>query len=344
MNYKNNVRRASLVAAGVLTALSAANAAVTLDAGFDADGLAFIDFSTSTDSARAVAMDADNKVLLAGLARQGPSSAYVDAAAVLRLNADGTLDTTFGTGGKFTAVGGTPANFGGADARAIAVQSDGRIVIAGYFNQNDGSGPKVMAMRLLANGTLDPAFGTGGVAVFAKSGRADSIAIQSDGRIVLAGFTAVPSAGNRGLVMRLEANGTLDSTFGTAGFYELADTFSVEFRDVRILSTGSILVAGTNDDLLLVRLTSAGQPDTTYSGDGIASANLSTEVVSGATLKSGDGIEAMAIDTDGSVVVAGGSRPATGNLRAVLARFTPAGALETGFGTDGWREVPIRTT
>ena len=67
-------------------------------------------------------------------------------------------------------------------------------------------------MRLLANGTLDPAFGTGGIAVFTKSGRADSIAIQSDGRIVLAGFAAVPSAGNRGLVMRLEANGALDAT------------------------------------------------------------------------------------------------------------------------------------
>ena len=66
MNYKNNVRRASLVAVGVLTALTAANAAVTLDAGFDTDGLAFIDFSTSTDSARAVAMDADGKILLAG--------------------------------------------------------------------------------------------------------------------------------------------------------------------------------------------------------------------------------------------------------------------------------------
>ena len=52
----------------------------------------------------------------------------------------------------------------------------------------------------------------------------------------------------------------------------------------------------------------------------------------------------MAIDADGSVVVAGGRRPATGNLRAVLARFTPAGALDTGFDTDGWRDVPIRTT
>ena len=49
MNYKNNVRRASLVALGVMTALTAANAAVTLDAGFDTDGLAFVDFSTSTD-------------------------------------------------------------------------------------------------------------------------------------------------------------------------------------------------------------------------------------------------------------------------------------------------------
>lgn len=344
MNYKNYVRRASLVAVGVLTALTAANAAVTLDASFDTDGLVFIDFSTSLDSARTVAMDANNKILLAGLAQQGPGSAYVDAAAVLRLNADGSLDTTFGTGGKFTVVGGTPANFGGADARAIAVQSDGRIVVAGLFNQNDGSGNKVMALRLLANGTLDPAFGIGGIVVATQSGRIDSIAIQSDGRIVLAGYASVPSAGNRGLVMRLEANGTLDTTFGTAGVYELADPFSVEFRDVRVLSTGSILVAGTNDDLLLVRLTSAGQLDTTYSGDGIASANLSTEVVSGATLKSADGIEAMAIDTDGSVVVAGGSRPATGNLRAVLARFTPAGALDTGFDTDGWREVPIRTT
>ena len=55
-----------------------------------------------------------------------------------------------------------------------------------------------------------------------------------------------------------------------------------------------------------------------------------------------DGIEAMAIDADGSVVVAGGRRPATGNLRAVLARFTPAGELDTGFDTDGWRDVPIR--
>ena len=145
--------------------------------------------------------------------------------------------------------------------------------------------------------------------------------------------------------MRLEANGAVDATFGSSGAYVLADANAhVEFRDVRVLASGAIFLAGTNDDLLLVRLTSAGQPDASYAGDGIASANLTSEVLSGVTLNSADGIEAMALDADGSVVVAGGRWPATGNLRAMLARFTAAGQLDPGFDTDGWRDLPIRTS
>src|SRR5262249_49582815 len=138
--------------------------------------------------------------------------------ALARYNANGTLDTTFGTKGKVT----TDFAGNGDWAGGVAIQADGKIVAAG--SAGDSSGPGTIGLaRYNTNGSLDASFGNGGkVMISIRPGvstddAAHAIAIQSDGKIVVAGFTFDPSFGRIFAVARYNANGSLDTSFGTGG-------------------------------------------------------------------------------------------------------------------------------
>ena len=208
--------------------------------------------------------------------------------AVMRLNANGTLDTTFGTNGQVVTQIETSAPTDVTEGpTSIAVTSSGQILVVGY----DGYGTVVMA-EYNPNGTLDTSFGSGGTTIFRTGSDIDlihSVAPQSNGDVVLAGQQEVPSTSGtpqyEGLLLRYKANSALDTTFGNGGI--VTTQISGEdtgFRGVAIdPSTGQIVVSGDvetnqgngNVDVqwAAARYNSNGSLDTTF-GNGTGSVIL----------------------------------------------------------------------
>ena len=165
-----------------------------IDTTFGTGGRVTTDFGPYDDEANAVAIQSDGKIVAAGTTG-GTDRDF----ALARYNTDGTLDTTFGTGGRVTTYSSTdPSYFYDATASAVAIQSDGKIVVAGYaynsdqqvnYNQYDFA-----LARFNTDGTFDSTFGTGGIVVTAVGPDVDydyayAVTIQTDGKIVAAGAT-----------------------------------------------------------------------------------------------------------------------------------------------------------
>lgn len=186
----------------------------TLDATFGNGGEVSTDFNGFDDNASAVLLQPDGKIVAAGDARNLAN--FYDFA-VARYLANGTLDSTFGAGGK------VHTDFGAADfdqARSAVLQPDGKIVAAGTTVSNQGATQNFAIIRYTANGALDPTFGSSGFATidfgsFFQS--AYSVLLQSDGRIITVGYPNTESSDSDFLVARQNSNGSLDTTFGVGG-------------------------------------------------------------------------------------------------------------------------------
>jgi len=198
--------RALLAAASVLALVgvvvpAAYAAAGDLDPTFGGDGTVTTSF-VGYDGISAVAVQADGKIVVAGYTGGNDFG-------VARLLGNGNLDTSFDGDGKVT------IDFGGYDgANAVAIQSDDKIVVAGYTS---GPSDDFAVARLLTNGALDTTFDGDGKATvdFGGYDGASAVAVQSDGKIVAAGYTAGPA--DDGAVARLLTTGTLDPTFSSDG-------------------------------------------------------------------------------------------------------------------------------
>jgi uncharacterized delta-60 repeat protein len=171
------------------------------DLGFGSFGTARVDFGSGIEEARALALQPDGKILVAGFTTFGTSTTRI---AIARLSpADGSPDMGFGSAGRRAVDLGGPM----AGAEALAVQPDGKVVIAGRDSA------RFLVVRLNGDGSDDGGFGGGGIASvrFGPIGfeRADAVALQPDGKIV-----AVGSAGNGLAIARLQPGGVLDTTFG----------------------------------------------------------------------------------------------------------------------------------
>jgi uncharacterized delta-60 repeat protein len=200
----------------------------TLDPTFADNGI-FAFPTTMLTAAKAVALQADGKIVIAG---GGPVNSNQSVSNVLvRLNTNGTLDTSFGTAGAFTfnPSTGNPGGF-----FALAIQPNGNIVAA--------STSFLQLVRLTPSGTLDTSFGSGGITeqVSSAVASAGALALESSGKIVVA-FTCV-GCGQQSQVARYDSNGKLDSSFGTAGFINL-QTPATSSIGLRALSDGKILVS-----------------------------------------------------------------------------------------------------
>jgi hypothetical protein len=178
---------ATLVALICVAACTATvHADLSLDSTFASDGIAELDLDTGLDSARDIAAHGDGYVV-AGLSRRTSGADTFDYATVTRFKDDGTPTRISGTRARRRCCrGGTTLSFGGGDARAIVVQpADQKIVVAGSWNVNDGSGYRVFVLRLLTDGSPDPDFGTEGVVILDLPGlsnaQAEDLALQSDG-------------------------------------------------------------------------------------------------------------------------------------------------------------------
>ncbi len=292
---------------------SAQGAGSDLDTGFNGTGTVVTSIS-SNDSAYAAAVQTDGKIVAVGYAT-GSDKDF----ALVRYNADGSLDSTFGSVGIVT------RNFNGFDvARDVAIQPDGKILVSGF---NGFSG---LLARFTSTGALDTSFG--GVGFVTAFSVFQALALQTDGMIVVVGGThRTPSAGSGDFaIARYDGFGNLDPSFGSGGLatVDIGDQFN-EAYDVAIQADGKIVVSGISHSGTtwgpgsLVRLNSNGTPDGTF-----GSAGKITPVASSLPVPGEDKANGIAIQSDGKILVTGGNR---------LERYLTGGSLDPTFGSGaGW--------
>jgi len=309
-------------------ALARHNADGSLDTSFDTDGKVTTAFS-SNDLAYSVAIQPDGKIVAAG-------SAWADGStedfALARYNADGSLDTSFGSGGKVTTAFASSRDI----AYSVAVQSDGKIVAAGQ--SINGLTYDFALARYNADGSLDTSFDTDGkvtTAFGSGDDAASSVDIQSDGRIVATGSSYNGSDFDFALARYNASDGSLDTSFGSGGRVTTAIGASGDFGSSMAIQGDKIVAAGASDngstgrDFALVRYnTSDGSLDTSFDTDG----KTTTDFASG----SFDGANNVAIQSDGKIVAAGFSDNGSTGRGFALARYNASdGSLDTSFGSGG---------
>jgi uncharacterized delta-60 repeat protein len=240
----------------------------TLDASFGTGGVATISFGNSTSIFKGAAVQPDGKIIVVGF-RNGAADIVM-----CRYNSNGTLDNTFGTSGIVS----TRAAHHGGVYRDVKILANGKIIVCGKtidsLNHNQTS---MLVGRYNANGSIDNTFGTAGFTIFQPEPgddvAANSLAIQADGKIVAGG---PPISGERCCLMRLNPDGSFDTSFGTNGkiIYLPADLGFTYFRlnTVQYLSSGKILWGGMGDDYTItLRYNTNGTLDTSFGANGIDS-------------------------------------------------------------------------
>ena len=285
-----------------------------LDPTFDGDGRAV---STFAGSVHAMVLQPDGRVVVAGRAPRGGTG---DDITLSRFNPDGTLDSTFGSGGTVqTDIAGL--NDG---VSALLLLPGGKLLAVGSTGSNV-TVTDIALVRYNSDGSLDATFGTGGKTVTDIAGRADDptdAALQSDGKIVLSAFIgdlAVP--GGRIAVVRFLANGELDTVFGSGGrAYVTFPDFDEAATAVAIQADGKVIAAGlafgsAHYDFALVRFDSTGTPDSTFAPSG---AGIVTDFF-GAS----DWVFDVLVQPDGKIV-AGGFATLGTNGHFALSRYLGA--------------------
>ena len=288
----------------------------SLDPTFSGDGKQTTDFGGEfgIDVATAVALGPYDKIVAVG--RGGPRDDF----ALARYKPNGSSDPTFSGDGKLT------TNFGSGDvATAVKVQSNGKIVVAGF------SGGTFALARYKPNGSPDPTFSGDGKLTtdFGQfSDVAEGVAIQPDGKIVAVGSVGTTYGQNFGLA-RYRPNGSLDPTFSGDGKQTTSFGSFDGAQELAIQPDGKIVAAGfANDgDFGLARYRPNGSLDPTFSGDGKQTTDFGG---------SSDGAGGVALQGDGKIVAAGCACPETVNARDfALARYRPNGSLDPTFSGDG---------
>ena len=296
------------------------NANGSLDTTFDTDGIVTTPIGAGSELVRSIALQTDGKIVVAGQSFNGTNNDI----AVVRYNPNGSLDTTFdGNSGTGNGIVTTAAGSGNDFGYSVVIQTDGKIVVAGYYfgsTNND-----VLLIRYNANGVLDTTFdgdGIVGTSIGNNSDEAFAVALQTDGKIVIAGCINQIGIPNDFLIIRYNTNGSLDATFGTNGATITPIGNASEFANaVAIQADGKIVAAGfsnngANNDFALVRHNADGSIDNTFDGDG----KLTTPI--GVSVDSANGV---AIQADGKIVTVG---------RAVIGSTADFGIVRYGYGTN----------
>jgi len=266
-------------------------------------------------------VQSDGKILAAGYGFDPTGTYHIWQ--LIRFNADGTLDASFGSGGKVS----TPTSLSLSDDRpgAIALQHDGKPVVAGFEVSGANPNQKPVVARYTTAGVLDPTFATGGIFHLPSSflGTARPVTIQPDGKI-LVGITGLGfgSGGNTiylPQVMRLTSDGVLDSKFGAQGLATLNSAGDDLVGQVAVQPDGKIVVAGDNSHNtqgIVWRLNSNGALDTSFNGQGWLSVAMP--------------VSAMALLPTGQVLVSG-TDTTVPIQKLEVARVTAGGLLDTSF-------------
>lgn len=298
-------------------ALIRVNTNGSLDNSFSIDGKQTTDISAYDDYATCMALQGDGKILVAGYA-QGLSDFEMT-----RYNIDGSLDNTFDGDGKVTT---TIGSVYPAICNSIAIQSDGKIILAGSFNLG------LAIVRYNTDGSLDNTFDSDGIEsiYFPFVGVVNSIAVQPDGKILLAGYTYSGSNNNFAIV-RINIDGSLDNTFdgdgkATTDFFGFDDKgYSMKLQsDGKILVSGFASTSASVIDFALVRYNSDGSLDNSFDLDG----KVVTDFAG-----SQDYCYSMALQSDGKITMAGSVVSSITEFGII--RYDSTGSLDLTFDVDG---------
>lgn len=265
-----------------------------LDSGFGAAGLVTTDIASGQEEARAVAIQPDGKILVVGFTVQGAESSF----ALARYQANGSLDSSFGVGGIRTTNLPTTLH----DLRAVAIQTDGKIVVAGSaFN---GFQTNFALARYHESGSLDTSFGVGGIVITDVSGVfvesfATAVLIRPDDRIVVGGVASDGSDRNFALARYLPS-GVLDRFFGTSGLVRTDFSGQHELSgialqsDLKIVAAGSTMGAG--GEFVVARYNEDGSLHSAFGTGGVTRMNINGRPAAA---------QAVAIQADGGILAAG---------------------------------------
>lgn len=243
----------------------------------------------------------------------------------------GSLDYTFGTGGKVITPVGNSIDY----ARSVVVQPDGKIVLAGY-SCSDSNYYTASLVRYNTNGSLDNSFGSGGKVMESGYTAINSAVLQPDGKIVIAGYGYYSGESHFALA-RFSGNGILDSTFGTNGkVYTVIVSDNDFINSAALQSDGKIVVAGychsaVDADFVIARYNSNGNLDTTFGTDG----KIITVVGN-----SWDSPFSVLVQVDGKIVVSGYTVNGA-EWRIAVLRYNSNGSLDNNFGNGGVKITSI---
>jgi len=308
-----------------------------LDTAFGTGGEVMLTFSgQSSDELRAIAIQPDGKIVVAGFSRPGISAD--DDFAVARLNPDGSLDSSFGSGGKLT------TDFFGFFDRAhfVLIQADGKIVVGGEAYTSLSANSDLALVRYLSNGSLDTSFGSGGKVLSDLSARdaAYAAVLRPDGRILVGGGFGVSSTSNLhadSVLAQYLANGALDPSFGVGGLRGIdlslgTTTGSVSdwIEGLALLDDGRIITIDGNG-FRAARFTANGAPDVAFGDGGVATVDFTGQTAF---------IRGVAVQDDGRILLAGWVRvPPTGRSDLAIVRLDAGGSIDSAFASSGKLQV-----
>jgi uncharacterized delta-60 repeat protein len=288
----------------------------SLDASFGNDGTLRFPVGSVKSFVMDMAQQPDGKILLAGRTWDNVTGDF----ALVRLNVDGSFDNTFGIDGIARIE--TPET---EASEAMTLLDDGKILMVGY--QDDD----FAVAKFNTDGSLDTGFGVNGWAVIPFgniASFADDVAIQNDGKIVIAGFALNGDNRFQIAAARLNADGSVDNSFGTSGtvLFNVGD-WNDFGEGVVIQNDGKILIGGhkwisnieQRHDLFVARLNTDGSLDTSYGNNGAATARL----VDGANYSNG-----LVLQADGKPILAGYTI-LQGAIDMAMVRFDTAGNLDS---------------
>jgi uncharacterized delta-60 repeat protein len=308
-----------------------------------------------SENVRDLAVDADGRVVMVGHVDQPPFSALGNnfALALARLTPAGLPDASFSGDGKLYMPTCVPSGDGpgGTQNPRIALQADGKIVV-GATCIGAAYGQIVLA-RFLTDGTLDSSFDGDGILYLPhptadRGSHFSEFVIQPDGKIVVAGmFGTSPGNLGHGVILRVNAGGSPDTTFATLGTYTAAER--TNFQAVELMADGRIVGGGvavpegvSSTDVLVTRLTAAGAPDASFGTQGVVVLNIGVlSAPVDPVFPTRDALQAIAVRPDGRIVAGGWSRDSLGQPQhePLVMQLTAKGALDSEWGQGGF--VPL---
>jgi uncharacterized delta-60 repeat protein len=265
-----------------------------LDQSFDGDGIRTVDVGQA-DAVDGLAIQADGKLVAAGPGGSGLT--------LFRLDVNGSLDPTFGTGGIVNTVVGDPV--ARDEASAVAIADDGKIVVAGASDVDYPYIAKAAVARYLPTGQLDPTFGTDGIVLTSgppgERAVANTLTLQPDGRIVVGGDAGAWGSPGRSFIARYLPIGALDGSFGEGGTVITGDDTAGLVRSLAVDADGKLVTGGAaSSDFALTRYHGDGSLDGSFGSGGRRTYDLAGESDFG---------NALLVDRGARrVVVAGGTQ------------------------------------